>query len=269
METLIELYDERPLENTLGVEMFRPKRVVYICPEQEARDAVLHKKLRAYFSRRGQQVELIFFKADVYDAEAVLALLRRILERYPDCAMDITGGTDAVLFAAGLLSAEAQIPVFTYSRKKNSVYNIRNADFADGLVCFLAMIATGITEELLFRGFLFRAMSRRNPRAAVILVSVLFGAGHLMNLLNGSGMTPLENICQVFYAVAVGFLFVAVLIRSGSLIPCMIAHAAFNALSVFANNPMQEKYQIPVALSLCAISLAAGAYCLRSEKKWF
>ena len=144
-----------------------------------------------------------------------------------------------------------------------------NKGFADGLVYFLAMIATGITEELLFRGFLFRAMSRRNPRAAVILVSVLFGAGHLMNLFNGSGMTPLENICQVFYAVAVGFLFVAVLIRSGSLIPCMIAHAAFNALSVFANNPMHEKYQIPIALSLCAISLASGVYYLRSEKKWF
>ena len=135
METLIELYDERPMENTLGVEMFRPKRVVYICPEAAARDAVLQKKLRAYFSKRGLQAELIFFKADVYDAEAVLALLRRILERYPDCAMDITGGTDAVLFAAGLLSAEAQIPVFTYSRKKNSFYNIRHADFADGLVC--------------------------------------------------------------------------------------------------------------------------------------
>ena len=135
METLIELYDKRPLENTLGAEMFRPKRVVYICPETAARDAVLQKKLRAYFGKRGLQAELIFFKADVYDAETVLALLRKILERYPDCAMDITGGTDAVLFAAGLLSAEARIPVFTYSRKKNSFYNIRNADFADGLVC--------------------------------------------------------------------------------------------------------------------------------------
>ena len=31
METLIELYDERPLENVLGVEMFSPKRVIYIC----------------------------------------------------------------------------------------------------------------------------------------------------------------------------------------------------------------------------------------------
>ena len=135
METLIELFDKRPLENTLGAEMFRPKRVVYICPEAAARSAALQKKMRDYFKSRGQQPELIFFKADVYDADAVLALLRSILSRYSDCAMDITGGTDAVLFAAGLLSAEASIPVFTYSRKRNTFYNIRHADFAAGKLC--------------------------------------------------------------------------------------------------------------------------------------
>ena len=137
METLIELFDKRPLENILGAEMFRPRRVVYICPEFVARSAAIHKRMRSYFARRGQQVELIFFKADIYNADAVLSLLRTILARYDDCAMDITGGTDAVLFAAGLLSAETSIPVFTYSRKKNSYFNIRNADFADGMLCSL------------------------------------------------------------------------------------------------------------------------------------
>ena len=53
METLIELLDRRPLENILGAEVFRPKRVVYICPEFAARSAALHKKMRAYFERRG------------------------------------------------------------------------------------------------------------------------------------------------------------------------------------------------------------------------
>ncbi len=137
METLIELFDQRPLENVLGVEMFRPKRVVYICPEYVACNTELHKKIRAYFSHRGQKAELIFYKADIYNADSVLKLLRSILERYPDCALDITGGTDAVLFAAGLLSAETSIPVFTYSRRKNSFYNIRNAEFAEGAVCSL------------------------------------------------------------------------------------------------------------------------------------
>ena len=86
METLIELFDERPLENVLGAEMFRPKRVVYICPEAVARDQNLHKKLRSYFSRRGLKLEVLFFKADVYDAMSVLELLGSILLRYPDCA---------------------------------------------------------------------------------------------------------------------------------------------------------------------------------------
>ena len=33
MQTLIELYDERPLENVLGVEIFHPDKVIYVCPE--------------------------------------------------------------------------------------------------------------------------------------------------------------------------------------------------------------------------------------------
>ena len=135
METLIELYDERPLENVLGVEMFRPSRVVYICPENVARDARLQEKLRGYFAHRGLRVELIFFKASVFDADAMLELLRRIVVRYPNCSLDITGGTDAVLFAAGLLSAEAPIPVFTYSRRKNRFFDIRNAPFAADIPC--------------------------------------------------------------------------------------------------------------------------------------
>ena len=135
METLIELYDERPLENVLGVEMFRPQTVVYVCPDAVASDQLLQKKLRAYFRHRGQKVELIFYRASVYNTDSMLKLFRRIVSQYPDCALDITGGTDAVLFAAGLLSAESPIPVVTYSRRRNRFYDIRNAPFAANLYC--------------------------------------------------------------------------------------------------------------------------------------
>ena len=36
MKTLIELYDERPLENVLSTEVFRPQRTVFICPPEVA-----------------------------------------------------------------------------------------------------------------------------------------------------------------------------------------------------------------------------------------
>ena len=135
MRTLIELYDERPLENVLGVEVFRPERVVYVCPKRIFRDRLPQRRLRDYFAHRGQTVELEFVKADVYHAEAILKTLRRIAAEDPDCAVDITGGTDAVLYAAGLLGAESGVPAFTYSRRKNCFFNIRNAEYADGLPC--------------------------------------------------------------------------------------------------------------------------------------
>ena len=135
MRTLIELYDERPLENVLGVEVFRPRRVVYVCPENVAGDKRVHRQLKEYFRHRGMEPELSFVRTDVYDSESVLRRLRSITEEDADCAIDITGGTDAVLFAAGLLSAERPVPVFTYSRKRNRFYNIRNASFASDLPC--------------------------------------------------------------------------------------------------------------------------------------
>ena len=135
MKTLIELYDERPLENVLGVEVFRPETVIYVCPGRVAKDRSLQKKLREYFAHRGQKVTVEFVKADVYRAESILKTLRHLAATRPDCAMDITGGTDAVLYAAGLLGAELPIPAFTYSRKKNRFYAINNAPFADELSC--------------------------------------------------------------------------------------------------------------------------------------
>ena len=135
MHTLIELYDERPLENVLGVEVFRPERVVYVCPKRVARDKSIQRRLRDYFDHRGQAVDLEFVKADVFHADAILKTLRRVAASSPDCAVDITGGTDAVLYAAGLLGAESGVPAFTYSRRKNCFFNIRNAEYADELPC--------------------------------------------------------------------------------------------------------------------------------------
>ena len=135
MKTLIELYDERPLENVLGVEMFRPARVVYVCDVNNAPDKRIQRKLREFFQHRGLEPELEFVTAKVYDTDAMLAVLRDVVKHWPDCGLDITGGTDAVLFAAGLLAAESDLPVVTYSRRMNCFFNIRGAFFGGKLPC--------------------------------------------------------------------------------------------------------------------------------------
>lgn len=105
-----------------------------------------------------------------------------------------------------------------------------------GTVCrIICMLCVGFIEEVIFRGFLFKAMAKDNLKFAIIISSVTFGVGHLVNLFNGSGMDLVSNLCQICFAIAVGFLFVTIFYRGGSLIPCIITHSAVNTFSTFVN----------------------------------
>ena len=137
MNTLIELYDERAIENILAPDMFRPRRIVYLCPGEIAQDRTRQETLAAFFRRRGWEPELIFVETSLFKADRILRQLFTIGERFPDCAIDVTGGSDAALFAAGMFAAKKGVPAFTYSRKKNRFYDISGAAFADELPCGL------------------------------------------------------------------------------------------------------------------------------------
>ena len=103
-------------------------------------------------------------------------------------------------------------------------------------VCHIAcMLCVGFLEEVIFRGFLFVSIAKDNVKSAIIISSVTFGVGHLINLFNGSGMDLAANLCQICFAIAIGFLLVTIFYRGGSLFPCILTHSAINALSTFAN----------------------------------
>lgn len=138
MNTLIELYDERAIENILAPDMFRPQRIIFLCPSDVAQAQRLQEKIRTFFLRRGWEPELIFLESSLFKADRILRQLLTIYEKYPDCALDVTGGSDAALFAAGMFTAQTGVPAFTYSRKKNCFYDICGADFADNLPCTLS-----------------------------------------------------------------------------------------------------------------------------------
>ena len=135
MNTLIELYDERAIENVLAADMFRPRRIVYLCPTEVAQNRQRQEQIGNFFRHRGWNPELVFLETSLYKVDRILRQLLAISEKYPDCAMDVTGGSDAELFAAGLFAAKANVRVFTYSRRKNRFYNISGAEFAENLPC--------------------------------------------------------------------------------------------------------------------------------------
>ena len=124
----------------------------------------------------------------------------------------------------------------------------------------LSMFCVGFLEELIFRGLLFQAMARDGVKAAIIVSSVTFGIGHIVNLINGSGADLLSNLLQVVYAIAIGFAFVMIYVKSRSLMPCIIVHSVFNGLSAFASvAAMTPRREIISGILLAVI---AGGYAL-------
>ena len=111
--------------------------------------------------------------------------------------------------------------------------NYSPAETACRVMC---MLCVGSLEEMIFRGFLFVAIAKDNIKSAVVISSVTFGIGHIINLFNGSGMDLVNNLCQIVFAIAVGFLLVTIFYRGGSLLPCILAHSAINMLGTFAND---------------------------------
>ena len=111
--------------------------------------------------------------------------------------------------------------------------NYSPAETVCRIVC---MLCVGFLEEVIFRGLLFTAIAKDNVKSAIIISSVTFGVGHIINLFNGSGMDVVNNLCQIVFAVAVGFLLVTIFYRGGSLLPCILVHSAINTLGTFAND---------------------------------
>lgn len=128
------------------------------------------------------------------------------------------------------------------------------------LLYILSMFCVGFLEEMIFRGFLFKAMAENGVKSAIIVSSITFGFGHIVNLINGSGAELLPNILQITYAMATGFAFVMIYYKTKSLLPCIITHSVFNGLSAFSNEAvMTTQRQI---ISGLLITIIAGGYAL-------
>ncbi len=105
---------------------------------------------------------------------------------------------------------------------------------AESVLYVISMLCVGFLEEIIFRGFLFRAIEKENLTRAIIISSVTFGIGHIVNLLNGQNLT--ETVGQTVFALLAGFALVTLFHRGKSLIPCIVFHGVFNSLSVIAND---------------------------------
>lgn len=155
------------------------------------------------------------------------------------------------------------VPVIVFSTRNFWSGVTLNVPILETGLYMASMLFVGFLEEVIFRGYLFKAMCKNNIRSAVIVSSVTFGLGHIVNLLNGAELLP--TVMQIIYAIAIGFAFTMVFLKSGSIIPCIISHAFINSTSVFG---VESDMPVRILLNLAVAVIAGGYafYLVKAEK---
>ena len=142
-----------------------------------------------------------------------------------------------------------------------------NYDAIETILYILSMLCVGFLEEVIFRGLLFNEMKKDGLLLAIIVSSLTFGIGHIINLINGSGVDLLSNVLQVVYASSAGFMFVMIYLKTDSLIIPISCHGIFNALSIFNVKDVDLHVDIIISIVITVISLSYGLYLLFTLKK--
>jgi membrane protease YdiL (CAAX protease family) len=162
-----------------------------------------------------------------------------------------------------------------------SCINLKNglglsASAGVALLMAVNLAVGGYVEEIIFRGFLFRAMAKENLRSAIVVSAITFGAGHIINVFNTADI--LGVLLQVGYAIVIGFLYTVIAYKGGSLWPCIASHMFVNFSSVFAREQGTFSQLIaaifgqftPGLVETCSallIILISGSYALWLWKK--
>lgn len=143
-------------------------------------------------------------------------------------ALGLGLGIASVVFAAGYMSLIEHIPVLREWRDKApTLFDSVTADPSQFvLIAVLVAVAAPLVEEYLFRGLLLRSLQRSmRPGWAIVLSAAMFAAVH-----------PAISFPAVFL---MGLLAAWAAVRTGSLLPGIVAHAVHNGAIVAGMAAMQ------------------------------
>lgn len=130
-------------------------------------------------------------------------------------------------------------------------------------------LLSGLVEETIFRGLILRALLPTGIYRAALISAVCFGAMHILNVLSIS--SPAYALLQVGYATAIGFGYAALVIRTGTIWPLMVAHALTNFIGFLAaggagsTGPVEMREMIFAAVYMVLFS-GYGYILLRSHR---
>jgi membrane protease YdiL (CAAX protease family) len=107
-----------------------------------------------------------------------------------------------------------------------------------------APIFVGLNEEILFRGFLLRGLTKlKGPIWAAVISSCLFSLMHALNAFGGAD--PIFLTGQMMTAFGIGIILSAITLRAGSIWPAVFLHFAADAAGLSALGGFENATQSP------------------------
>lgn len=122
MKTLIELFDKEPIYNYLAATVFKPAKVIFVGDgEARRRENIAATEEYARIMKLDCRFERAYAKSeDFHDVRrTVKNLIAKESANGNECVVDVTGGRDLALVAAGSLMSEGAEIIF-YDLKTNS-----------------------------------------------------------------------------------------------------------------------------------------------------
>jgi len=103
-------------------------------------------------------------------------------------------------------------------------------------IFLLAVLFTGVSEEVVFRGLFIRAFLPHGKLKAVLIPAVLFGAVHIVQSLGGN-LSLGDNLVQIANSFFYGLMFGAVRLRVNNVWPLIILHTVHDLFWVTTGLP--------------------------------
>jgi membrane protease YdiL (CAAX protease family) len=123
------------------------------------------------------------------------------------------------------------------------------------LTNLLVALCIGVSEELLFRGILFRAFRGRSPALYVLVTSITFGLAHFN-----------QGYEIAIVAAVLGSSFSLARVAGTSLVPLIVCHAAIDFPNLF---PHSQHPQYPLVVQgVCILGFALAVTFLARRTNW-
>lgn len=132
---------------------------------------------------------------------------------------------------------------------------------------FVITLLIGFAEEAIFRGLMLHALKAHGFWRAAIITALLFGLSHALNGLAGKSMA--ETGAQIFYAVAFGFAFAALVLQKGILWPLVLVHFLIDFVS-FLQRPdfiIAPNWNLLLVVGLALIFTLYGAFVMWQKQR--